>query len=105
MRELTEELVNLLAQLEPYGNENPQPVLHLSEVKVIDQRKMGDLKQHVKLQLEDRNGLRMSVLAFSAPEHFFVEPGSTIAAWITLDINEWQGRRSVEGRLLDINIV
>ena len=103
--ELTEELVQLLVQLEPYGNENPQPIFHLSDMKVTELRKMGDLKQHVKLQLEDTQGLRMSVLAFSAPDHFFVDPGSTIAAWITLDINEWQGRRSVEGRLLNIDII
>lgn len=102
LEELHEGLVDMLARLEPYGNENPQPVFHLSDMRVIDQRKMGDLKQHVKLQLEDSNRQRMSVLAFSAPEHFFVEPGHTVSAWITLDINEWQGRRSVEGKLLHL---
>ncbi len=101
--DLNEELVTLLAQLEPYGNENPQPIFRLDDMKVIDQRKMGDLKQHVKLQLQDANGARISSLAFSAPEHFFVEPGNIVTAWITLDINEWQGRRSVEGRLLNID--
>lgn len=100
--ELTEELINLLAQLEPYGNENPQPIFRLSDMKVVDQRKMGDLKQHVKLQLEDEEGRCMSVLAFSAPEYFFVEPGHTVSAWVTLDMNEWQGRRSVEGKLLHV---
>jgi single-stranded-DNA-specific exonuclease len=100
--ELTEELVALLAQLEPYGNENPQPIFRLNTMTVIDQRKMGDLKQHVKLQLEDQKGQRMSALAFSAPDHFFVEPGDSISAWMTLDINEWRGRRLVEGKLLHV---
>lgn len=102
LEQLDEILVGMLSQLEPYGNENPQPIFLIESVRVIDQRKMGDLKQHVKLSLEDQNNCRMSVLAFSAPDHFFAEPGSEVSVWVTLDMNEWRGNRSVEGRLLNI---
>jgi hypothetical protein len=44
------------------------------------------------------------MLAFSAPDHFFVEPGEKVTVWYTVDINEWQGRRSVEGRLLHLDV-
>jgi len=102
--ELTEELVDALATLEPFGHGNPQPVLKSTELLVMDQRKMGDSSQHVKLTLKNQLGQSIQMLAFSAPDHFFVEPGEKVTVWYTVDINEWQGRRSVEGRLLHLEL-
>lgn len=100
-----EELLQLLAQLEPFGNGNPEPILHAENLLVINQRRMGADAQHVKLELQDVAGRSMQFLAFSAPDHFFVQPGERVAAWFQPTINEWQGRRSIEGRLLHIEHV
>jgi len=43
-------------------------------------------------------------LAFSAPPHFFVEPGTRVDTWITVELNEWNGNRSVEGKLLHLEV-
>jgi single-stranded-DNA-specific exonuclease len=102
--ELTEELVDALAALEPFGQGNPQPVLRSTELIVMDQRKMGESSQHVKLTLKNQLGYSIQMLAFSAPDHFFVEPGERVTVWYTVDVNEWQGRRSVEGRLLHLEL-
>jgi single-stranded-DNA-specific exonuclease len=102
--ELNEELVEQIATLEPFGNENPEPCFSFQSLSVIGVRAMGDKKQHVKLALHDTNGLTMSMLAFSAPQHFFVEPGSKINICCNLHINEWQGNRTVEGRLLELSL-
>jgi hypothetical protein len=45
----------------------------------------------------------MQVLAFSAPDYFFAEPGETVTVLFQPTLNEWQGRRSVEGRLLHVD--
>lgn len=100
-----EELLRLLAQLEPFGNGNPEPILHAENLLVINQRRMGADAQHVKLELQDATGRSMQFLAFSAPDHFFVQPGERVAAWFQPTINEWQGRQSIEGRLLHIEYV
>lgn len=102
---VSEELVAQLETLEPFGNGNPQPVLRSDNVLVINQRRMGAESQHVKLELQDESGKKLQMLAFSAPPHFFVEPGERVTIWFQPDINEWQGRRTVEGRLLHIEIV
>jgi single-stranded-DNA-specific exonuclease len=99
---VSEELIEQLAQLEPFGNGNPEPVLHAENVLVTNQRRMGAEAQHVKLEVQDRGGTSMQVLAFSAPAHFFVEPGEYVTIWFQPIINEWQGRRSIEGRLLHL---
>jgi len=102
--QITEELVAMLETLEPFGNGNPQPVLRSENVLVTNLRRMGAEAQHVKLEVQDDSGNKLQMLAFSAPAHFFVEPGERVTIWFQPDINEWQGRRQVEGRLLHLEL-
>lgn len=105
LNEITEELVELIAQLEPFGNGNPQPILKSDNLTVKNIRKLGGDSQHVKLELQDSRGKKMQFLAFNAPDYFFVEPGARLNVWYHPDINEWQNNRTVEGRLLHIEII
>ena len=100
--EVDEELVANLAKMEPFGNGNPEPVLKITRASVLSMRRMGADGQHVKLALRDKNGKVLQVLAFNAPEEFFREPGDEVTAWFQPIINEWQGVRTVEGRLLHV---
>ena len=100
--EINEELIDNLAKMEPFGNGNPEPVLKIITASVLSVRRMGADGQHVKLALRDKNGKVLQMLAFNAPEEFFREPGDEVAAWFQPTINEWQGVRTVEGRLLHL---
>lgn len=100
--DVSEQLVQELSRLEPFGNGNPQPILRAESVLVLTQRRMGAEQQHVKLELQDKDGAKLQLLAFSAPEHFFAEIGDYVTVWYQPDINEWNGRRTVEGRLLHL---
>jgi len=97
-------LLTDLAQLEPFGNGNPEPVLKMSDLIVMNMRRMGADAQHVKLELQDASRESMQFLAFNAPEHFFVSPGEQVTVWFHPTLNEWQGRRSIEGRLLHMEL-
>jgi len=101
--EVTEALIDELSALEPFGSGNPQPVLRTESLSVRGVRRMGDSGQHVKLTLKNSSG-SIDLIAFNAPDHFFVEQGTSIVAWYAPELNEWQGRRSVEGRLLHLEI-
>jgi single-stranded-DNA-specific exonuclease len=102
---LDEELVELLYQLEPYGNDNPQPIFLLPRMTVTNVYIMGDSKQHIKLTLTDNNTASIQAVAFSAPEHFFVTTGDICSIWMTVSINEWRGNRAVEGRLIELLVI
>ena len=104
LAEVSNELVDLISQLEPFGNSNPQPILKSDNLLVKNIRKMGADAQHLKLELQDLSGQTMQFLAFSVPEYFFVELGTRVSIWYHPDINEWQGRRTVEGRLLHLEV-
>ena len=101
--EINEELVANLARMEPFGNGNPEPVLTIARTSVLSMRRMGTDGQHVKLALRDKKGKVLQMLAFNAPEEFFREPGDEVVAWFQPVVNEWQGVRTVEGRLLHVS--
>lgn len=103
--DVTEELVEDIKKLEPFGHGNPQPILKSHDLLVMNQRRMGADNQHVKLTLKSKTGEIIDMVAFSAQSHLFVEPGEKVAVWYTADINEWQGRRSVEGQLLHLEVL
>lgn len=105
LHEVAEELVTQLAQLEPFGSGNPEPVLRLNDVLVTNMRRMGADGQHVKLQVQDMESRRIELLAFSAPEQWFVEAGEHVDVWFEPNINEWNGNKTVEGRLVRLELV
>ncbi|PID29592.1 single-stranded DNA exonuclease RecJ [Candidatus Saccharibacteria bacterium] len=101
--EVTEEVVAQLATLEPFGNGNPAPIIRSDQLDVRHVRRVGSEGQHLKLTLIDAGSVpvtEMEFVAFSAPEAFFVDVGDTVRVWYQTDINEWRGRRSVQGKLL-----
>lgn len=102
--EITEELVEQIARMEPFGNGNPEPILKIAHAVVAGVRRMGANGQHVKIALRDADEKTLQVLAFNAPESFFREPGDEIAVWFQPNINEWNGVRTVEGRLLHVEL-
>ena len=104
LAEVNDELVDLISGLEPFGNGNPQPILKSNDLTVLNVRKMGSDSQHLKLEMKDKNGLKMQFLAFNAPEYFVVELGTVVTAWYHPNVNVWQGRRTVEGQLLHLKL-
>lgn len=103
--EFTQQLVGDIARLEPYGHGNPSPIFKVSPVEVIGRRTMGDIGQHVKYTLADKQDKTFQVIAFNKADEFTAAIGDEVSVWIELTINEWQGRRMVEGRLLRLEVV
>lgn len=98
----TEGNVVALSQLEPYGNGNPEPVFEFSKLTVLNRRTMGAEGQHVKYRFADKNGQNMEMIAFNKAAEFTADIGDIATVWCELGINEWNGRRAVEGRLLKL---
>ena len=99
--DLTLDLIDAIASLEPFGSGNSRPVLKSDNLLVEQVRRMGNESQHVKLTLSDETK-KFDFLAFSAPDHFFVEVGSYVNIWYTPELNEWRGNKNIEGKILHI---
>lgn len=97
--QMVENAVKELSQLEPFGHGNKEPVFEVTHLTVVLRRTMGADSQHVKYRFEDRNGKMMDMIAFGKADVFTEDIGDMVNAWCELGINEWNGRRSVEGML------
>lgn len=99
---LGESLITAIKRLEPYGNGNPEPIFSIASVSVAGRRVMGVSGQHVKYTFADRMGRQFQMIAFSKADEFTAQVGDRVTVWCELTLNEWQGRKAVEGRLLRI---
>lgn len=102
-RDVNEDFIKQIATLEPFGSGNPEPVLRSDNVKVLGTRYMGAENQHIKITVNDGSS-RIEMLCFNAPKDYMVDSGVNVSVWYQPSINEWQGRRSVEGRLLHLEV-
>jgi single-stranded-DNA-specific exonuclease len=98
--EVHEALLDEIAHLEPFGHGNPEPIVKFCSAIATRTKRMGAEAQHLKLEVADASGKRIELVAFSAPSEWLVEPGECISVWFHPTLNEWRGRRSVEGKLL-----
>ncbi len=103
--DITEALVGELSGLEPCGHGNPEPVFSLPGARVLSRRTMGADAQHVKYRFEDTEGRLLDMIAFGRAHEFTAEVGELVQVWFEVTLNEWQGRRSVEGKLLRLEVV
>ena len=92
-----------LKLLEPFGAGNEEPIFHLKNVEILERHQMGTKNQHLRLDIKSKDGKTMKLVAFFAPENWFkFEPGMILDILIKIAENEWNGTRSVEGRIIDI---
>lgn len=93
------ELYDEISKLEPFGKGNEEPTFKIRNTEVIARQEMGDKKQHLKLTLSDGER-EIKMLKFNAPPEFFAEISEKLDVIFSLSLNEWQGRKSVEGQIL-----
>jgi len=91
-----------LAQLEPCGYANPQPVLASLGVGLTVQRQVGTDRRHLKLTVVDpRTGQAWDAIAFRLGDWFGHLPPRIDLAY-TLEVNEFKGERSLQLNVKDI---
>lgn len=98
---LDEELIEKMKQLAPFGTLHPQPIFKISNVNIVDWRPVGADGRHAKITFEDKNGVKRDGIGFGLVDKM-PEIGSTASTTIALEINEFNGRRSLQHRLIDI---
>ena len=95
------ELFKKISQLEPFGKGNEEPTFEIKNVRVVSCQEMGEQKQHLKLTLTDGER-EIKMLKFNAPKEFFAEIGEEVDVIFSLGLNEWQGQKNVEGKILHL---
>jgi single-stranded-DNA-specific exonuclease len=98
---LSEALYEELQQLQPTGHENPPPVLMSTNLHITDWRLVGKDEKHLKLRLTRAGQPPLDAIGFNLGEWAAEMPARIDAAY-ELDMNEWNGKRTLQLNLKDI---
>jgi single-stranded-DNA-specific exonuclease len=97
---LNTHLYEALKRLEPCGHGHPAPVLATRRLRVANHRTVGKDQAHLKLRLTDGN-LEQEAIAFRFGELSGALPPVVDVAY-ALEVNEWNGERSLQLNVIDI---
>jgi single-stranded-DNA-specific exonuclease len=96
--DIDESLVAEISRCEPYGVGNPEPVLAMENVTIVDARTVGN--GHLKLTLAS-DGLHFESIGFNMA-HLIPAPGARVRIAFTPQFNTWNGRTTIQLKLKDI---
>ena len=100
---ITEESIEGLAVLEPFGMGNPQPIFSMDEMLVEEITPISS-DRHVRLTLS-KNGVAYTAMMFGTGSGGcgFAQ-GNYVDAAFHLDINEFRGRRNIQLVIKDVRL-
>lgn len=101
VNQLSEDLLRELEQLEPTGHMNPAPVLMSHSVYVKESRTVGADGKHLKLKLACAGKRDLDAIGFNLGAWARRLP-SIIDIAYQLEMNEWNGSRSLQLNVQDI---
>lgn len=101
VHQLHENLLREMQQLEPCGHANGTPVFMLRNAHVSDCRVIGKDQNHLKLKISRAGQPPLDAIGFGLGERASDMPDRIDLAF-QLELNEWQGRTSLQANLQDI---
>lgn len=102
LADINRELLEEIAKLEPFGQANPKPAFASFSLEVQDIRLVGKNEKHAKLTVAQGDA-RLSAIAFGFGEFGkTLAPGMLVDCVYTVDVNEWNGNREIQLKIIDI---
>ncbi len=101
---VSERLVEELSLLEPFGKGNSKPVFAAKGVQVLETRVLGKNQNVLRLKLKDESGTTMDGIYFSDQMNEVLktmQQKPRLAFLYYPEINEFQGQRTLQLRILD----
>ena len=92
-----------LEKLQPTGLGNPTPIFVSRGVRVENSQVIGKQFEHLRLTVKDSSGIVFNAIAFRQG-HVVLQKGQFIDLAFTLELNEFNGRSSLQLNVRDLKI-
>lgn len=101
--ELDEEFIARVDKFAPFGESNPRPNFLSKSITVVDMINLGADGKHLKLRLKNSDSNVKSALGFGQADRWpDLRIGDKIDIVYYVEINEFNGRREVQLRIIDL---
>jgi len=98
LSEINDEFMQALLKFEPFGEDNQKPKFMTRGMQIMDKVNMGAEGQHIKFRFGS-----IWAIAFSQAENFKdYKIGDTVDLVYFLEFNEFNGRKSVQMKIVDV---
>ncbi len=104
---ISEQLHTAIQELKPFGINAEEPLFTTEKVTVIETRALGAENKHLKLKVthKESKSKPFEAIAFNFGElNTQIRPGNPIDLAYHVDINEWNGKKTVQLKVRDIKI-
>ncbi len=98
LEQMDESFLSELESLAPFGMGNPEPVVGLKDLTVVESRPVG--KNHLRLRVQEGRIIRDAIGFRMAPLHPLKQKRVSMA--FSPRINLYQGRRTLQLKILDL---
>jgi len=88
--------------LAPFGQGNKRPVVKLTDVQMTAVRRIGKNYEHLKFVIKEGDTKLDAVFFGRADVTIYLTPEARFDVLCELDINEWNGKRTLQARVVDI---
>ena len=103
--EITWPLVESVEKCKPFGMGNPPPVFAARSLTVAGLSTVGADGKHLRLTVQSPSGKILKMIGFSFGSHIeTLHLGDTIDVAFEVSVNEWQGNRELQGRIVDLKV-
>ena len=94
--DITRELVDMLASMEPFGMSNPEPLFITRNLNVLQRQRVGD-GSHLRLQVQGDGSSPVNCIAFGMGDMADnIELGGSIDLCYSIRLNVFNGNESVQ---------
>ena len=96
------DILDTIKQLEPFGAENPSPVFSVNDTKLVSEKLIGSLKNHLQLYFSTPDGKVFSCLKWNTGLTGQTS-GETLNLAVSLDENVFNGNKSLQLMIQDLD--
>ncbi|MBL7696921.1 MAG: single-stranded-DNA-specific exonuclease RecJ [Chitinophagaceae bacterium] len=101
LKDLSNSFYNIISQMEPFGPDNPKPVLLVRNVTDTGFSKVVK-ELHLRVVVTQDN-IVFSGIGFNLAEKYkLLEGKQPVDVVFTLDVNEWNGSRNLQLKVIDV---
>lgn len=104
LKELNWELFKELEQMEPFGDANPRPIFLLKKARVSDLSPVGVDNKHLRLIVSDGEITRKTIAFGFGDWYRQLKIGDNIDLVVELGVNEWNGNRELQLKVVDLRL-
>ncbi len=101
------DLYKEIQKLKPFGTQADEPLFASKNVEVVDCRALGSENKHLKLKVTEKETSQkpFEAIAFNFGEYSAkIRPGTQVDLAFHLDLNEWNGRQTLQLKVRDMKV-